>query len=1584
MGRRLSGLRPRRVAFAARALAAAMVLTTLVYGTRPAHGDPADIFQIAAPTIGGEPPKAATINAGDVSVSTQTGAVQYGYPISVPPGRHGMQPHLSLNYSSQGPIYGTLAAGWSLSGIPIITQDTSRGVLRQQVSGNAELFKSSMAGDRPLIPVTEWASESGVLQQYRAQDDATFARYEQMASGVGYTWKVYTTDGVTRYFGNTDAHIGNCFIASYGYAPLTREVDAFSNEVNYYYTQGVNGECVISNIKWGRYSGASTQDFAEVDFSWNSANQPSCNGIPVGSQSNYRTGTKIVTGASELDVITIYAYPLGGNPSTAVHTRTYRLSYDATNAACTGQQHAPFRALTSIQETAQITNSPLVTLPAATFTYGDANITYPAYGSSGTSWTVPWSGQSTPNGAPLKDSLSWGYRFTIQSQQGAGKWPTMEATLLDMDGDGLLDRVWNAPQTGSQTYCGASWQKNLGNGQFGTAQSFVLPTLKWWNGTGPSNNAGPSGTVVESCSLNYQETGYANRNALTCPGGEQPNSSGYCAGSSDYGTDALSTAQANCGTHCPPSTTLAYRWIDWNGDGMVDLVASPVVAHNYNLQYGTNGAEPNMFGSTFGLMGSCPTPSVPGANAGTASSYSMCGGMFPYFVYLNHGNGWFGLSPSYSGLSPAPDQVVYQPMMLESFNGDSSISGAPTGQYQGALDVDGDGYPDAVSNWTGATAWSVFRNNGFGSMVPITNTTSPFTFTASGRPDFLSCSMLNTNTGDPSETDGLVDVNGDGLPDHWASGSCTTPSNPTGTATATINNGSSFLGDSWTTNVRPGNESTLHASPAPTSAWICQARSNLGLGGGNCTRSYLSGVKTDVNRVLDLDADGRVDVVQTSANSPNNNGIYTSTVYYNEGGQFPTSQNGQSYSGWGINHWGVATQYSTSQTWEVRSDMVDLNGDGLLDAVDFSDPDHNNGIWPNIQNQGTAYLGYGTTTTPNQPPRLLKTISNGRGDTTTINYAPSTNGNVVVQTPGVNSNPATNDTNRTMPHLSYVVSSVSTVDSLASTTTTTGYKYRNPHQTNDPDTNHWALRGFDEVDTTLPSGAVRKDFYDYTVDWSGRLAKTLTIPSEAPSEVRSVDATTWTKFTLTLAVGSVDFFHATSVDHWTCRNGQNEDTCEANTDTYTHTISTLQPIGALGDNNAQHRWMYVKTAKRLQLAASAANGDRETDMTYELIASGSAYRLLPLTVTNSQQQNGALVMYGKTAHSYDATNTVAITDEVWTDAVDADRLVTQRAYDMTTGNVVQRWKPKQNPNAPTPGDGTSATYLYDSRNLFVATECSEPNGSATNNTLVKCQTTGPNANGTRQERDYIWEYGTGTKLETIGPNVAPCYYPQNGACPAFGSTQTLPQEDHRIVVDGLGRTLQRWETFMRSGGNDYVPVEVEIDSYIDSANSSVTHQQAIDGGINAPNQAVRYTLETTLLDGHGRPLQKTTYAQGAAPANQVTTYQFNSDGTLGSVTVPDPSANDTSTVKYTYAFDSLGRPTSIRRPDASLATNQSGVNMSYNGLITTSSEYLGSGGGVAAVTQTIKDAFGRLVEVDEQTSPNGPTWAATKYGKLSG
>jgi hypothetical protein len=72
----------------------------------------------------------------------------------------------------------------------------------------------------------------------------------------------------------------------------------------------------------------------------------------------------------------------------------------------------------------------------------------------------------------------------------------VEAMLLDVDGDGLLDRVLNSSKAGTSGTCSATWQRNNGpdaSGQLlmfsapppGMTEEIPLPRLKWRGSVSP-------------------------------------------------------------------------------------------------------------------------------------------------------------------------------------------------------------------------------------------------------------------------------------------------------------------------------------------------------------------------------------------------------------------------------------------------------------------------------------------------------------------------------------------------------------------------------------------------------------------------------------------------------------------------------------------------------------------------------------------------------------------------------------------------------------------------------------------------------------------------------------------------------------------------------------------------------------------------------------------------------------------------------------------------------------------------------------------------------------------------------------------
>ncbi len=1501
-----------RTAFS-RGLAA--LTAVLVVGTmRPAHSSPGEIFAIAAPAITDSPLATAGIADGESGVSTSTGAFTYSYPIGAPPGRRDMQPNISLQYSSHAPIYGTLAAGWTLSGLPIITEEASGGRLWGTATvPSLTRYQSSLSGNRPLFVVTE-ASPAGT-GSYRAENDSSWLRYQYYPTG-DFWWRALAPNGTTHYFGHKDARTSGCTIVSRGYAPVTRIEDKFSNQIDFYYEQGVAGECRIRAITWGHNPVTGMNPFAAMLFTYETT-PPSCvsatTTVPVGSQSSYRSGTMIVTGASQLLKIESIAYPPASSGGVAPppplirdHTRTITLGYSSATASCSAA-HAPYRALVSIQESAVGTDSPQVNLPEILFGYGDASVNYGAAQSRSVPWVV--------SGLQWAYNLGWGYR-----PEGPDAWPTVEAMMLDVDADGLIDRVVSEPVVDASsrtTRCRARWYRNRGPA-FGATSQFIgagyveMPTLKWATvglpayAGGAHAGANSSTGTSERCALNYQRSGYRNSSPSfrgTCPPSGQncPNQlgtnpeKGWCA----------SSTKSDCGTKTnnQGDTHFAWRWMDMDGDQKPDLVGSPVTGGvvSYDLQWGNLEDAPQE-PLIFGEFPACPSTPYSADPANWQSEpYTMCGGMFPWFVYKNHGNGVFGTArPGGSGTAheswgPLPTQIIYQPIPLETATGESSVTSRPVGQDQGTVDIDGDGFADAVRR--DAFSWKVYRNDGTGLFTPLAGG-APFVF-GTGTSSLLSRTNYVAATSPATAgVEGLEDFNGDGLVDHWAG---------TGPM-VNLRYSDGLMFQTPATSVdRPGPDgesSVLSAeSMGAPSFYVCR------------------GSRTDHRRTLDLDSDSRTDLLVTVGGIPG--------VRYNAGGQFTTSSSTSLGSGGGFHRIMVDSSAPTACSgatnwWMKTQDLIDLDGDGVQEDVEF--------------NTGQMYLR--SVTNP-MPRRLLVSINNQRGATTAIAYS-SMNGPAVTQQPEIN---------KASPTTGWVVQSVTTADSFSGTSSTTTYAYRRPHVGKDVDVsfpNRLAFRGFEEVTTTHPgptgaaNGSSTIHRYGYDVDWSGRLIATIVKPSvaESATDVRTIATTTWQA--LSLFGGALKTYHPLRTESFTCANGQDEATCTAaGAPGFVRTESSYTAYPDTPAPNDEMLW--VESRSLLKAAAADANGDRETLSTFTLAATPTTYELRSDLTTRNHRVAGAMVLFGKSRSAWNPI-TSELTEETW---VDASTSVTSRSILDIAGNVIQQWKSKQN------AAGTTKTTLaYDARQLFAATVINELGHRV----------------------DSTFEYGTGATLMSEGPNERTCVTGQPN-CPA--DAMHPPKEQRKTKVDGLGRPVERWETASENG-YIYELYQVETNSYVDavagSTPTSSTNYSRIDELANVWKQT------KTELDGHGRPTKTIVPAQGTAPADHVTTYVYRPDGTLQTVSVPDPSANNATLVSYTYTFDSLGRPLTIRRPDSTSPSSQSGVNIAYNGVTQTTTEVAPAavGGGQIGETQTINDRFGRLAQVREKTGAS--TWATTNYG----
>ncbi len=212
---------------------------------------PTILDQISASPVAIDPEVSNQVGAGPIpgSGGVSGGSATYNLPLVVPPGRNGMTPSLSVNYSSKGGN-GILGVGWSLSvGSSIyrcpqtLAQD---GAIKPVTLSNDD--RLCLDGQRLMkISGTDYFTTGA---QYRTEQDS-FAKIVKTSTG----FTVYTKSGRI----NTYVQQGNQKTTW----QLTKEEDSFGNKITYLYniydnvikTFGIN-EILLTEIY---YTGNTTQ-----------------------------------------------------------------------------------------------------------------------------------------------------------------------------------------------------------------------------------------------------------------------------------------------------------------------------------------------------------------------------------------------------------------------------------------------------------------------------------------------------------------------------------------------------------------------------------------------------------------------------------------------------------------------------------------------------------------------------------------------------------------------------------------------------------------------------------------------------------------------------------------------------------------------------------------------------------------------------------------------------------------------------------------------------------------------------------------------------------------------------------------------------------------------------------------------------------------------------------------------------------------------------------------------------------------------------------------------------------------------------
>ena len=206
------------------------------------------------------------------SFQTSNGAGTYTIPIRVPPGSVGLQPDLSLSYSSES-ADGTVGVGFGIGGFPSISrcgatmiQDGIRGSVTYESSD-----RFCYNGQR-LVLVSGTYGASG--SEYRTEVDSFTKIVAQGSAGNGPSYfQVRAKSGQVMEFGNTaDSKIEATGRSTVRVWAMNRLADTVGNYMSVTYSEDtVEGDFVPSRVDYGGNSSSNRAHYASVRFEYASS-----------------------------------------------------------------------------------------------------------------------------------------------------------------------------------------------------------------------------------------------------------------------------------------------------------------------------------------------------------------------------------------------------------------------------------------------------------------------------------------------------------------------------------------------------------------------------------------------------------------------------------------------------------------------------------------------------------------------------------------------------------------------------------------------------------------------------------------------------------------------------------------------------------------------------------------------------------------------------------------------------------------------------------------------------------------------------------------------------------------------------------------------------------------------------------------------------------------------------------------------------------------------------------------------------------------------------------------------------------------
>lgn len=1291
--------------------------------------------------------------------------------------------------------------------------------------------------------------------EYRVAFDDTFTRFFRRAAPAGQEWAASDVNGGTHRFAGGGARKSD-------YWPISESSDAHGNTIRYEWSirrYARFSEYLPSRIEYASNAGAHLSASARVDFTWDAASACGASEMPMAAAPAESNPWRI-EGAAPLSAVAISVRDRPDGQWRLVKRTT--LTYEMRRAVLTEPELAPGPGAPS--GCGQGSLRYLAEVATTGYDIHGAPTAAPAmkfrYNHRSSS-LVPSGGIPSDKPIPVPGFPEYG------SSRGA------RGSLLDINSDGLSDRVAVAEV---KEVCTLFWRLGLAGGRIDSeVHQSPLPTAPWHSPRLPA----------EACTFNGQIS-FSDR----------PDAAG--------GSGTL-----------PSRGLVSYHFIDYTGDGRVDLLTNVWAEANHAdyVPFNEPYRDPLISSSRFF---SAPAPDDDPDPGGDPVPMSPEGSPIRWRVYRNIGDleAWPGPAslrtafsvrplvvngPSFRSEDCAPQPLP--PSAPDNEVGQAYATSLPTFSIPTLFDIDGDGFLDLIDPGKDAkvlrfdTSWCVFFGHGGATFRATPHRWDvPKDSVLVGAGGFNETVIDSAGERHIKRATGaaLIDMNGDGRAD------LVLQSAADRRLRAYANLGGGFSPRFQDLGFE-GPVEVTQTDYAYTASTVSDGH-----------RGY-------TQRLVDVDADGLVDLLSLPASPSDITATGHPTVRFNSGSQFlrklalPDS-------------WLRAARLFRFEQgrWDLTNDYYDITGDGHSDLLSWS-------------SDGTRMT---VAANPGLAPAsdLLSRVDNGSGGTVRITYGVSTDRSLATWPTGP-------DSRRYLSTPTSLVRAVTASPGFGGASRTTTYSYADPVFTSAaPYTGireRHRFAGFRTVSahSSAESSAAEKrttTTYDF-----GRAGAPEGRPITQVTEIGGGDA--WAAHTYTrqrwkwetILDGKVTFSHATGSVATACRANTTPAQCADQTTDATrseevwsgHRAGSGQPVVLFLRRSAL-------TSQELAPGDTDVKHDFHYDVAYGGASPGTTYMVRVATQSRSGARAGSegtlFDLTGRVDTEYDPAGSPVETKE-WTSASDVS--VTRRTFDAQTGNLLSVVRPNQ---LEPGGSGRATTYEYDANEIFVRNTENEL-GHRTATTV---------------------DLGTGEILEQRGPNWV-----------QLGDQRVRERQTWKR--DGLGRVLVRSISFDDAEAG-YRSVAVERATYFDlDLPSRVVHRQLTDTD-------TWVTTERT-LDGFGHVLA-TSDLSGGGGRTALARYSHDGYGNVISVSTPDPRS-DSAEVANVYAYDGAGRVVRVDYPDDSrsvvtydaLVRTQRRMGVAYEGPILRQ-EWNGFGQltavvedveGVAAATRYSYDHNGNLASI---------------------